>query len=107
MKDLGNTSAVSSVYVLMEHRRGSVSKQVLAALYDFPWLIIALRCTRSLRSPEKDIVLHGQKPLSSEHDAWFSVVLSTARARIVMVNNSLSASLRAVQILWLDFELDS
>lgn len=80
-----------------------MSKQLLAALYDLYWLIIALHCTQSIRSPEKDIVLHGQKPLSSEHNAWFSMVLSTAGALIKMVNNSLSASSRAVQIFWLYF----
>lgn len=53
-----------------------MSKQVLVALCDLYWLTIAFRCTRSIRSPEKDIVLRGEKPLASEHAAWFSVVFS-------------------------------
>lgn len=92
IKDLGNKSAASSVSVLMDHWRGGMSKQVLVALCDLYWLTIAFRCTWSIRSPEKDIVLRGQKPLASERAAWFSVVLSTVRALIKMVNNSLSAS---------------
>lgn len=50
-----------------------------------------------MRSLEKDIVLHGQKPLSSAHKVWVSGLLSTARALSKMVNNSLSASSCAVQ----------
>lgn len=103
IKDLGNKSAALSVSVLMDHWRGSVFKQVLAALCDLCWLIILLHCTWSSRNLEKYIVLNGQKPLSSGHDVWFLVVLSTARALIKMVNNSLSASLCAVQMFWLCF----
>lgn len=76
---------------------GSVFKRVLAALCDLYWLTILLHCTWSTRNLEKYIVLHGQKHLSSGQDVWFSVVLSTARALVKMVNNSLSASLCAVK----------
>jgi len=45
IKDLGSKSAAPSVSVLMDHWRGSTFKQVLAALYELYWLILALRRT--------------------------------------------------------------
>lgn len=80
-----------------------MSKQVVAALYDLYCGLSLLFSVHGALGFLKDIVLHGQKPLSSECNVWVSVVLSTARAPIKMVNNSLSASLRAVQIFWLCF----
>lgn len=103
IKDLGNKSAAWSVSVLVDHWRGSMFKQMLAALCDLCWLIILLHCPWSTRNLEKYIVLHGQKPLSSGRDVWFSVVFSTVRALVKMVNNSLSAGLCAVQMFWLYF----
>lgn len=83
IKDLGSMSAASPVSVLMDHWRGSTFKRALAPLCGVYWRIIALRCAWGL---EKDFVLRGQTPLGPGDNAWFSVVVSRARALIKMLN---------------------
>lgn len=97
-KDLGNKSAALSISVLVT-TEGEACLSKLAMLCDLCWLILS-HCPWSTRNLEKYIVLHGHKPPSSGHDVWFSVVFSTARALVKMLNNSLSASLCAVQMFW-------
>lgn len=107
VEDLVSKSAVPSVSVLMDHWKGSIFEQVLAALYDLHWLSVALCCTQSIRTVWKTLSYMGRNLWALNTVLVFSGIVNSERALIKMVNNSLSASSFAVQIFWLHFQFHS